>query len=121
MVLRSIGRSFQICLIATLLVGCGAGREPPTLVVHYHDDVYDLIDHGGNIVATAGNLDEVERLSKKPQIKALIRGNRVVARFAGVPTPDGLTVPVEIHRLMSRLIQAEVMQMDYEYTNDPSP
>lgn len=110
---------FSFSILCTLAIGCGNNATPQTLVVHYHDGVYDLINHEGEIVDTAKDLDEFETLLKTPAVKSLIRGKRIIARFAGTPKPDGLISPTEVNLLMGRLIHADVDKMDLEYTNDP--
>jgi hypothetical protein len=118
---------FQIRLVLLLttlcvsLLGCGDNRPSPTLVVHFHDNVYDLIGHDGKVIATAKDLDEFEKLSSTPAVKSQIRGNRIVARFHGVATPDGMTSPHEVDLLMGRILQIGVSKMDFEYTNPPNP
>ena len=108
-------------LVAILLsfVGCGTNEKPATLVVHYHDSVYDLIDHDGTVIATANDLDEFESLSRQPKIKSLICGNRIVARVAPVDDEYGIGPPNEVDLLMGRLIHAEVVYMEFEYTDSP--
>jgi hypothetical protein len=116
-------RTGLLLLLATLctcILGCGNNGPPPTLVVHFHDNVYDLIDHDGKVIATAKDLDEFEKLSATPAVKSQIRGNRIVARFAGVSTPNGMTPPEEVLLLMDRTIHLAVYKMDFEYTNEPN-
>jgi len=110
-----------LTILCALIVGCRNNGPPPTLVVHYHDNVYDLIALDGKVIATAKDLDEFEKLSATPAVKSQIRGNRIVARFAGVSTPDGMTSPDEVDMLMGRIINIGVSKMDFEYTNTPSP
>ena len=117
-------RTGLLLLFATLcncIVGCGNNGPQPTLVVHFHDNVYDLIDHDGKVIATAKDLDEFEKLSATPAVKSQIRGNRIVARFAGVSTPNGMTSPDEVDLLMGRILQIDVYKIDFEYTNQPNP
>lgn len=115
------GLFLLLTTLCTSIVGCGNDGPPQTLVVHFHDNVYDLIDHDGKVIATAKDLDEFEKLSATPAVKSQIRGNRIVARFAGVSTPNGMTSPDEVDLLMGRIINIGVSKMDFEYTNNPSP
>ncbi len=120
----SVSQTGLVLLITTLCVsiaGCGDNGPPPTLVVHFHDNVYDLIGLDGKVIATAKDPDEFEKLSTTPAVKSQIRGNRIVARFAGVSTPHGMTSPEEVDLLMGKILQINVYKIDFEYTNQPNP
>ena len=103
---------------ATTTTGCGDRQPPATLVVHYNGGLYDFIDHDGRLMHTSKDLDDFKLAIRKTKIQNLIVGSRVVVRFAGVRSGNGLDVPEELVPAIAELAGVGATKQDFDYTND---
>ena len=109
-----------VLLLGVLLfAGCYSGNtnKNTTLVVHYYNKIFDLLDHDNQVLCTAKDLTEIKKALSDPSVHGLIARNRVVLRFAGIVNGDSFDLPPELIPAMGELTNHGVMHMDYDYTN----
>ena len=74
----------------------------PTLIVHYHDGVFDFIDHEGLVVLTSKDLDDFKVAIESQLIQDLIVDERAIFRFKGDTPPGGIFRPKRLNRRLRR-------------------
>ncbi|MBN1588032.1 MAG: hypothetical protein JW888_00790 [Pirellulales bacterium] len=113
-----------LLLTVALCPGCGERALPPTLVIHVHDGVFDLIDHAGTVLTTVGDCDAVGASLEDPNVAKWVARGRVIIRSKGVRAPEGgLTPSEEAVGLCATLMQCGITQCHFDYAGkqDESP
>ena len=89
----------------------------PTLIVHYHDGVFDFIDHEGLVVLTSKDLDDFKVAIESQLIQDLIVDERAIFRFKGDTPPGGILPPKAVEPAIEALNDAGATTQEFDYTN----
>lgn len=96
--------ALRASIISAVLVGCsGPGDingQRAHLVIHSHNDLFDIIDPSGGIVKTLNSAEGVLSALEDPTVAALIREETVVFRCQldskGLPTGETGELAVKV-------------------------